>query len=250
MTFAVLFTNITAIPQPRPMTGSTTVPVSNAEIAPQPIWRPTRQAVVKDRLFFFYNYEGMREAKGESVVQVVPTASLGQGNIQFVDNTGQSWNVTAAQINTMTVSGLPVVNVNPLVTTLFSQAAARYPVNDDTQGDGRNSGGFRFNASTPVRAECSYCPTRLECYTGSETRHFIPWKLSAGHNRLPVVFPGHAFDQFLESSAWNGSDPYLVAEQQYDQSAQLSINAITFSDQGDSDPPQFNVSIHLSAVGF
>ena len=46
--------------------------------------------IVKDRLFFFYNYEGMREAKGESVVQVVPTASLGQGNIQFVDNTGQS----------------------------------------------------------------------------------------------------------------------------------------------------------------
>ncbi|NJM52634.1 MAG: carboxypeptidase regulatory-like domain-containing protein [Blastocatellia bacterium] len=42
--------------------------------------------IIKDRLFFFYNYEGMREAKETSVVQTVPLPSLGAGNLKFFDN--------------------------------------------------------------------------------------------------------------------------------------------------------------------
>jgi len=106
--------------------------------------------IVKNRLFFFYNYEGMREAKEATVARTVPTASLGAGTIRFDDNTGQSWNITAPQINTFVLAGNPVVDVNTAVTALFASAASRYPVNDNTLGDGRNTGGFRFNAPVPV----------------------------------------------------------------------------------------------------
>lgn len=42
--------------------------------------------IIKDRLFFFYNYEGMREAKDAGVSRLVPTASLGAGTIRFDDS--------------------------------------------------------------------------------------------------------------------------------------------------------------------
>ncbi|MBA3769374.1 MAG: hypothetical protein H0X08_02530 [Blastocatellia bacterium] len=107
--------------------------------------------VVKDRLFFFYNYEGLRETRATSVVRTVPTASLAAGNIQFVDNTGQNWTINTQQINTFTLGGAPVVDVNPLVTALFQSAVARYPVNDLTVGDGRNSGGLLAPSNARIR---------------------------------------------------------------------------------------------------
>jgi hypothetical protein len=105
--------------------------------------------IVKDRLFFFYNYEGMREAKDIGVTQVVPLASLGQGTIKFFDSSNTLRTLTLADINGLTSDGDDVVNVNPLALQVFADAAARYPSNI-AGGDGQNTGGFRFNAPLPV----------------------------------------------------------------------------------------------------
>jgi hypothetical protein len=105
--------------------------------------------VIKNRLFFFYNYEGMREAKDVGVTGLVPLASLGQGVMKFLDNNGVLRSISTAQINTFTSNGVDVVDVNPLTVSLFAAAAARYPSNIPG-GDGLNSGGFRFNAPLPV----------------------------------------------------------------------------------------------------
>ena len=69
--------------------------------------------IIKNRLFFFYNYEGMREAKGTSVVRTVPLASLGQGIVKFKDTAGNTLSLNTTQINALTSSGLAVVDVNP-----------------------------------------------------------------------------------------------------------------------------------------
>ena len=61
--------------------------------------------IVKDRLFFFYNYEGMREAKATSVVRTVPLASLGQGIVKFKDSTGALISLNTTQINASTSGG-------------------------------------------------------------------------------------------------------------------------------------------------
>lgn len=119
--------------------------------------------IVKDRLFFFYNYEGMREAKDVGITQVVPRASLGQGIIgftdQLIDNTTGSpvpgytpvtRTLNIAQINSLTSNGAAVVDVNPLAVAVFASAAAKYPCNT-TGGDGFNTCGFRFNAPLPVK---------------------------------------------------------------------------------------------------
>lgn len=106
--------------------------------------------IIRDKLFFFYNYEGMREAKDVPATVVVPLASLGAGNIRFFDTSNTLRTLDVATINSLTDAGIPVVDVNPIAQQILADAAARYPANIGG-GDGINTGGFRFNASVPVK---------------------------------------------------------------------------------------------------
>jgi hypothetical protein len=115
--------------------------------------------ILKDRLFFFYSYEGRRDASDSPVTSLVPLSGLGQG--QLVVNaqrctthpTGpdtcenpQDFTLTTAQLD----QAWNVVHTNPIAISTLAAAAAKYPSNDNSIGDGIMTGGFRFNASTPV----------------------------------------------------------------------------------------------------
>jgi hypothetical protein len=103
--------------------------------------------IKKDRLFFFYNYEGRRDDKETPVAPVVvPLASLGRGEVRFPNTQGGITTLTANNLNSL----FPAVGVNPVGLAVLATAAAKYPANDTTVGDGFNTGGFRFNANTPV----------------------------------------------------------------------------------------------------
>src|SRR5205085_1522534 len=52
--------------------------------------------IIKDKLFFFYAYEGRRDASQQTVVQTVPLASLGRGEIRYANPSGGITTVTAA----------------------------------------------------------------------------------------------------------------------------------------------------------
>lgn len=115
--------------------------------------------IVKDRFFFFYNYEALREARETPVTSTVPLASLGAGTVRFcsgrdaanapVNGCGIVDTLSTAQINALVSGGNPVVDVNPAATAVLAAAASRYPANDFTVGDGLNTAGFRFNARVP-----------------------------------------------------------------------------------------------------
>jgi Carboxypeptidase regulatory-like domain len=111
--------------------------------------------IVKDKLFFFYNYEGMRETKGTIVNRTVPLASLGRGELKFRNASGTVITLNTAQINALTgpatIGSPQVVDVNPAVVALFAQAASKYPSNNNQLGDGLNTGGYSFNAPAPVK---------------------------------------------------------------------------------------------------
>lgn len=109
--------------------------------------------IIKNRLFFFYNYEALRETREIGVTRVVPLPNLGQGSVRFFNNSGGITTLTAAQINALTSNGqsngAAVVDVNPIALATLADAARRYPANDFTVGDGLNTAGFRFNAKIP-----------------------------------------------------------------------------------------------------
>lgn len=101
--------------------------------------------IAKDKVFFFFNYEGRKDRKESSVIRVVPLAHLGQGSIKYVNTSGEMVTLTQQEIN-----ALFPVGINPIAMQALGDAASRYPANDDGEGDGINTGGFRFNAPLPL----------------------------------------------------------------------------------------------------
>ena len=77
----------------------------------------------------------------------MPLASLGRGEVRYLSPSGSVTTVTAAQLATI----FPQLGVNQTGISTLAAAAAKYPANDNTVGDGLNTGGFRFNASTPLK---------------------------------------------------------------------------------------------------
>ncbi len=141
--------------------------------------------IIKDRLFFFYNYEALREAKEIGAESTVPLASLGQGIVRFLDADGVVQSLTTAQINALTLGGVPVVDVNPASLSVLSAAAARYPSNDLSYGDGLNTGGFRFNAKIPAA-------------NNTHTAR-IDWKVTRDEKHS-IFFRGVFQDDFFDSA--------------------------------------------------
>ncbi len=109
--------------------------------------------IVKDKAFFFYSYESRHDAKTTGVTRVVPLPTLGQGIIKYKYCTDPTCSSTqVAQLDAaQNAAAFSSVGLNPAALSALTGAAANYPANDPTQGDQLNTGGFRFNAPTPVR---------------------------------------------------------------------------------------------------
>src|SRR5215510_1319235 len=119
--------------------------------------------IKSDRAFFFFAYEGFREATATSAVQIVPLQHVGQGIIRYRTASGASDPscpagtpsgfrcLNAAQINAFYTAANGVTpGVNPQALNFLADKTRRYVANDTTTGDGVNTGGFRFNANTPT----------------------------------------------------------------------------------------------------
>jgi hypothetical protein len=119
--------------------------------------------IKSDRAFFFFAYEGFREATAAGGLQVVPLQHVGQGIIRYRTASGTSDPtcpagtpsgfrcLNAAQINAFYTAANGVTpGVNPQALAFLADKTRRYVANDTTVGDGINTGGYRFNASTPT----------------------------------------------------------------------------------------------------
>lgn len=192
--------------------------------------------IVKDRVLFFYNYEGRRDAKGESVVRTVPLASLGRGEVKFLASNGQQITLTAAQINSLTSNGLStgaaVVDVNPIGLAVLAGAAQRYASNDNTTGDGLNTGGFRFNAPLPVRLGAH--TAKLDFILSEKHTLWV-----RGNYQNDTAVTGQEFPDTLPRSSW--SHPKAVAaghtwtiNSNLINDFRFGLTRDSFTDQGDS----------------
>ncbi|HET6976123.1 MAG TPA: carboxypeptidase-like regulatory domain-containing protein [Pyrinomonadaceae bacterium] len=107
----------------------------------------------KDKLFFFFDYEGRRDAQGQSYSRIVPLAHLRNGGLGFVNrNAGCAANSRLnSNPNCITIlTPQQVAAIDPLHLggnqSLLNFVNQRYPLpNDFTLGDGVNTAGFRFN---------------------------------------------------------------------------------------------------------
>jgi len=137
--------------------------------------------IKKDRLFFFLNFEGYRDAEAISVVRTVPTAALRDGVVQYLcpllpngnpDTTTCPGNTVAGishanytapagyfalgpadltkMDQTLGPSGTPL-GYNPVVVKYMSDTFGKFLPNDTTTGDLVNTAGYRFAAPTNTK---------------------------------------------------------------------------------------------------
>jgi hypothetical protein len=158
--------------------------------------------IIKDKLFFFFNYQGRRDAKEDTISTVVPLDSFRAGNIGYVNN-GAGCDETSrintqpnciSFINPSTVAGFDPQKVGDNA-ALFSFINGRYPsANDLTGGDGVNTGAFRFNA--PIGLVANDYVARIDYNLTSKMKLFGRVSIlrqDAGDDRnfpAPVQFPG------------------------------------------------------------
>jgi Carboxypeptidase regulatory-like domain len=122
--------------------------------------------IVKDRFFFFFSYEGRRDASEASVLRNVPTATLRQGIVQYLNQAGGITTLTPDDI----ASIYPQTGgVNPAALAILQTAPLP---NDFTTGDGLNRAGFRFNA--PISTKLNASIVRLD-YTLND-RHALSFR--------------------------------------------------------------------------
>jgi hypothetical protein len=102
--------------------------------------------VLKDRLFFFFDYNQQKDTRSNLVTRTVPTDAFRNGTIQYRTNTGGIGTLSSAEVAAIDPLG---IGFSP---DLLSLIGSRYPVANDTTGDVGDlltTAGFRFNAPFP-----------------------------------------------------------------------------------------------------
>jgi outer membrane receptor protein involved in Fe transport len=148
--------------------------------------------IVRDRAFFFYSYEGRRDASQSSVTpRTVPLPALGQGTVKFLGcpPSVPAANCTSANatVQTLTAAQLtaffPVVGLNPVALAALAGAATRYPANTPG-GDGFNTGSFIFNA--PVKVNLNSHQLRLDFNLNRAGTQQLMFRGSYQYDKQPV----------------------------------------------------------------
>ncbi len=195
--------------------------------------------IKKDKLFFFYSYEGQRETKSESVVRIVPLASLGRGELRF-NGTGPNGAAGLLTLNTATLNTIfPSVGINPAAVAALADAARRYPANDTSVGDGLNTSGFRFNAPTTVAQNTHI--VRFDYNINGSQSLFLRGNYQSDLSNLTSYFPDtpsralweHPYG-FVVGHNWTISNDkvnnfrYGLTRQAFSQQGDSSDNSISF----------------------
>ena len=173
--------------------------------------------IMKNRLFFFANYEGRRDAQGFSELRTVPSASLRGGVLEYLCQRDNQGNLDLTDCPGNTVQGTdgnsytaapgywaygidPSSQHNPIQAmdpqgigqsaAVLTQVLSQYPNSNADGGDGSNTLGFRFASNADSKFN-TYL-TRLDWHitgNGSETL-FWRGEIQNFKQPGPQQFPG------------------------------------------------------------
>ena len=141
--------------------------------------------ILRNKLFYFANYEGRRDTEGQSVnAGRVPLSSFAAGSIKYQDVNGNVDTLSPSDIQRMDPQ---MIGLNQNMLQLFSQ----YPqANDPTQGDSLNTAGYRF-PYTLHRSYDTYI-ARFDWNVTQSGNHSLFWRGNLQDDDEPTApaFPG------------------------------------------------------------
>ncbi len=217
--------------------------------------------IKRDRAFFFFTYEGFREATATSAVREVPLPTLGQGIVRYFTDSGASdpgcpagtpagvGCLTATEINNayIAVNGVSP-GLNPAALSVLAAAAARYPANSNSLGDGLNTAAFRFNANTPT--ELNVYHARFDFNLTDRQTLF-----ARGAYQQDVITQVGQFPDTLSPKLWNHPKGVAVGHtwtvsNSIVNRATWGLTRASFSDGGDSNENLVNFRFIFAPLAF
>jgi Carboxypeptidase regulatory-like domain/TonB dependent receptor len=144
--------------------------------------------IIKQRLFFFANYEGARQREAQSVVRIVPSAAMRDGVITYTcaDPTacpgGTVQGLTASHtiaagnfgLSPGQIQGMDPQGIGVSTSVMIPYLNAFPLPNDPSTGDGVNYEGFRFKG--PVAIDSNWYIARLDYKITSNGNHSLFWR--------------------------------------------------------------------------
>ncbi len=155
--------------------------------------------IVKNRAFFFVNYEGRRDARSANQLRTVPTPSLKQGLLTVEANDGNRYQLTPDEFRAADPAGL---GINPL---MIQQLSVFPDPNDLAAGSdaGQNFGGFRFNA--PLQVDNKAYVAKFDFNADKTGNHRLSWRGTLADNAQDLetglaTYPGREGYKQLNNS--------------------------------------------------
>lgn len=145
--------------------------------------------IIKDRVFFFGNFEQRIDASARAQSRTVPTETLKQGIVRFRMNDGSTRQLTTAEIATVDPIKL---GYSPAMRDILS----KYPTGNDPSAGadrGLNFIGFVFNA--PFRQDDKAYVAKMDFNLDKASRHTLSLRGTLADNALDQAvaqFPGQA----------------------------------------------------------
>ncbi|MBL8173594.1 MAG: carboxypeptidase regulatory-like domain-containing protein [Bryobacterales bacterium] len=139
--------------------------------------------VVKNKAFYFLNYEGRRDASELGAQRTVPTAEFRQGIVQYQRTDNSIARLSAERVREIDPLG---IGANAEVLKAFQT----YPLpNNTSSGDGLNTAGYRFIA--PVGVRWNTYLARFDFSPSASGRHnlFLRGNLQNDHSNTLPQFP-------------------------------------------------------------
>ncbi len=177
-----------------------------------PIWR--------NKAFFFFDYDGRRDARHSPVARTVPlgTDSTGYrgGEVAYVNTAGAIVTLNPDQVAALDPQG---IGWDQTELALFQK---RFPIANDTTGDvgdGVNTGGFRFNAPNPFTEDVYV--SRID-YTMNDKMKFFAKSSVERRNDLygNIQFPGdptYTFGRYDRSYTWTVGNTWTINQNMVNQ---------------------------------
>jgi len=164
--------------------------------------------IIKDKLFYFFNYEGQRIATHDVVGATVPTPTFMAGGLNYVDaSTGNTDTLTPAQVAQMdqpctmnSFNGSPVCPNGPGANAAVLKYLASEPTTTSTIGGdgGLNSGEIFFASPAPRTLNTSIL--KIDYNMSAKNHFFARGNLQKDTSAGDENFPGQPAATFYDDN--------------------------------------------------